>query len=777
MNNHILRHGLMNKKTGDGSRRIHLYTHSAMFGPRLTWKANLSIPSNSSHGSCGFNHHPYMSYEHDSIDEEDEHIIFSISTTLEHAKQAATQCEFCHTIWLGIQRYRWLWQERVRMLEYQEFERFGQFSYIRDEEIIKLTLNSPRKEGYLEACLWVEQETYRVPLVTLEYYTIEGKPSSWCSFQPSPQVSANVLSNAGLAKFRSWIQDCVETHPSCHSIIQQDPPARLLRIDTSTNSGRPAVKLCLVNPQEVINFIALSYCWGNTTPIKTTTMNIQQRLAGIDWDELPKLYQDTIVLSMALGIQYVWIDSLCILQGNHADWLTESPKMASIYGNAYVVFAAHGHELALVKENRLCAVEKEDHTAGDETHSVVFVRDKIKHEGFVDFAKSPRSWFGRAWCFQERLFASRILHFGGQCEEVTFECNTTLHCECGAITRLNRAGAQDNWDHPKARLLRALESSQELEPQERVDKLWQLFLDCCEIFTSQYLTNSQDCLVALSSLARCLSPQLGCYFFGLWEHNILIGLQWESHDARECHRHKSYVAPSFSWASRAGPCVWYISTQYLIPDTRKCNFAQVLDVYCDDIPRGSSYIKLRGYTTTMHFEDIEGCYALGKLKIFKDHPPSSRVAEPARMENKLSSGAHRWRTVFKQLRSWVDVRQLLRLGDKIRRWKESINRMRTKSITTDSEPSDQEEIYPDNTTEPEECCWVCIDTIEDLLVARGKPVTCLDIMRDKNGDNPFVSALVLEQLEDHPGSYRRIGFSTMTAEFFENSQPTDVIII
>lgn len=134
----------------------------------------------------------------------------------------------------------------------------------------------------------------------------------------------------------------------------------------------------------------------------------------------------------------------------------------------------------------------------------------------------------------------------------------------------------------------------------------------------------------------------------------------------------------------------------------------------------------------MYFEDESGCYSLGRLRILKSQSPSIDEQSAA-------------------LRANQDDPPLLNQRDQL------AERKRTDRIR-------------------KEGCYVCMDAIEDMLVARGKIVTCLDIMRDKDKTG-YLSALILVPAEDVPGAFRRIGFSTMTIEFFEDSQLTDITIV
>jgi len=66
-------------------------------------------------------------------------------------------------------------------------------------------------------------------------------------------------------------------------------------------------------------YAALSHCWGTSQPLTTTRATLQERCAGITWGSLPRVFQDAISLTRDLGIEYIWIDSLCIIQGDEMD--------------------------------------------------------------------------------------------------------------------------------------------------------------------------------------------------------------------------------------------------------------------------------------------------------------------------------------------------------------------------------------------------------------------------------------------------------------------------
>ncbi|KEZ43698.1 hypothetical protein SAPIO_CDS4318 [Scedosporium apiospermum] len=50
--------------------------------------------------------------------------------------------------------------------------------------------------------------------------------------------------------------------------------------------------------------------------------------SGVPIASLSRTYQKALRLTATLGVRYLWIDALCILQDSDEDWLQESPKMA-----------------------------------------------------------------------------------------------------------------------------------------------------------------------------------------------------------------------------------------------------------------------------------------------------------------------------------------------------------------------------------------------------------------------------------------------------------------
>ncbi|KAE9373648.1 hypothetical protein N431DRAFT_284162, partial [Stipitochalara longipes BDJ] len=88
-------------------------------------------------------------------------------------------------------------------------------------------------------------------------------------------------------------------------------------------------------------YFCLSYCWGDGYSIrKTTTDNKARNLNSIVFSELLPLFRDAVIYTRKFGFQYMWIDSLCIIQDDDADWQAESTRMTEIFQNSVLILAS-----------------------------------------------------------------------------------------------------------------------------------------------------------------------------------------------------------------------------------------------------------------------------------------------------------------------------------------------------------------------------------------------------------------------------------------------------
>lgn len=136
----------------------------------------------------------------------------------------------------------------------------------------------------------------------------------------------------------TWIKDCQENHSACKFGTSPGTlPTRV--IDVGSPDGRTEPRL-RKSDGEPGDYIALSHCWGGKQPLITTKENKCSMKTCIPWAKLPNTFQDAISVTRRLGLRYIWIDSLCIVQDDAEDWEREAAKMALIFEAAYLTVAA-----------------------------------------------------------------------------------------------------------------------------------------------------------------------------------------------------------------------------------------------------------------------------------------------------------------------------------------------------------------------------------------------------------------------------------------------------
>lgn len=138
---------------------------------------------------------------------------------------------------------------------------------------------------------------------------------------------------------RRCIQGCIANpkHTACRFSCKSSisAPKRLLDV------GRAASPMRLIDTLgKTFQYAALSHCWGSGPSLTTTKSNWAKLAVNVSFNALPPLFQDAIIITRQLGLRYIWIDSLCIVQDSLRDWETESSKMGSIYQNSYITISA-----------------------------------------------------------------------------------------------------------------------------------------------------------------------------------------------------------------------------------------------------------------------------------------------------------------------------------------------------------------------------------------------------------------------------------------------------
>lgn len=142
-------------------------------------------------------------------------------------------------------------------------------------------------------------------------------------------------SNRSLTFIKDWLNNCLSSHLLCRKLSVFQAPTRLLEIYEG------GVRLCLPRFMSMCPlYLTLSHCWGSMNTLKLMKSNVDSFLREIPVQDLCNTFLDALIVTQTLGFDYLWIDSLCIIQDDLADWRRESTLMSEVYGNAVLNIAA-----------------------------------------------------------------------------------------------------------------------------------------------------------------------------------------------------------------------------------------------------------------------------------------------------------------------------------------------------------------------------------------------------------------------------------------------------
>lgn len=396
------------------------------------------------------------------------------------------------------------------------------------------------------------------------------------------------------------LEVCERDHPACRVRVSAPVPNRLLNvrgdrtrlIATSIgNFGTPA-------------YAALSHCWGKHKFLTTTSINLEEHINHIDVTCLPVTFQNAVFMCRKLGIDYIWIDSLCIIQDSASDWEVESALMCQYYDNAHITLettsSASSAEPFLRSREQIEAVKDYSVRFVNDNQSTVYVR-RCRNAEDGPAVQGPL--LSRAWCFQEGVLSRRVVHFMDT--GIIWECKQRLCDEDGLDPR---------WDREQVRLI-----AQVAEVQSNPHKFW---FDCVEAYTKRDLTYGSDKLPALAGVAAKVQQYTkSTYVAGLWQDALVAGLCWtvNSTKPKPDYLPKEYRAPSWSWASLDAP-VFFRS---------KCNFRSCPLLSIEDLEHETSGLNPFGQVRNSRLT-VTGLVAQVRMLISEPNDPASYVTR--RME-------------------------------------------------------------------------------------------------------------------------------------------------
>ena len=435
----------------------------------------------------------------------------------------------------------------------------------------------------------------------------------------APGVFRHVPSNpdnpSAFDTARAWLKECIDHHGvECPrgGFDARILPGKLIDLGTLPTA---IPRLCTPASWDVnipLSYAALTHCWGGEVPGRTLQANVNARSdgAGIDVAELPANFCGAIRITRELGIRFLWIDALCIVQDSAEIWREEAAKMAAIYSSAVVVVSAldsKSSTAGILNSDRVSSVRLDD------TH---FVQKNLPLFQ-QDVAACPVN--GRGWCMQERLLAPALLHYGK--EQLFWECRAYHAYEDG---RLSMEGGTLDGEIGKFITLRQRISQ---SPSDG----WRTWYRLVEEYSKRDLGQKSDKFPALAGAAAIFRKARGegTYVAGIWKEDIVQGLVWGAHYYHYPSRKvPGYLisdacavltrppvrrAPSWSWASVDGPILfgWTVHSSYCDFEVLDVVMSAGLDDYVEPAPMG--LLSLRAKVMEGRYEPHDGSQDGGAL--------------------------------------------------------------------------------------------------------------------------------------------------------------------
>lgn len=379
---------------------------------------------------------------------------------------------------------------------------------------------------------------------------------------------------------RTWLYNCHTPRGMLPKKSKPFLPTRLLDVQAFGESE----DIRLVVSKDIQStpsprYLALSHCWGGSLPMKLEAGLVKiWSTDGISSRHLPNTFRDAVRFTRQLGIRYLWIDAMCIIQGFGGDWAHEASLMTEVYSNSYCTLAALSSKNSSVGCQVNSNIQSSLQSPFVELEAELYRSSRVRI-----FQKLPRPWVHefegtpsrlggevdsplrtRAWVLQEKELSNCTIYFGKN--QLLWENNRF------------KATAQLPWQEVKSetpsktpRMMRETNSYQIVGAPQHT------WYQLVEDYTARDLSYSSDKLVAMSGLAKAFGCETESqYLAGNWSTNLPAALLWRIDDGKAIP--PPYLAPSWSWASLMGRVTY--DALRLEPDHDSSQYEHPEDIYC-----------------------------------------------------------------------------------------------------------------------------------------------------------------------------------------------------
>jgi Heterokaryon incompatibility protein (HET) len=400
--------------------------------------------------------------------------------------------------------------------------------------------------------------TYKEPDI-LFYTILAGRGTQGLNLHPVRPSSfetrvlhrrAFQLDRFDLSLAKRWIHHCDTYHgATCRESPKdlQSALADLILVDLQRD--------CLVDESSKVSFATLSYVWGPVTMTRATrdTIDLFRRprslLHSLTQLDIPETIRDAMQLTQSLGIRYLWIDSLCIVQDDESSLQKYLPAMASIYAmSTLTIVAAEG-------ENAHLGLRGSGGNSRNRDPPWPVVRfpgrATMVYMSGSELAIDSK-WDKRAWTYQEKLFARRMLIFDGI---VSWSCRT-CHWREDEIFPDEGISKGPSSVNTQRSVIRVLEDAPVLSQ----------YFGAVNEFNSRDLSFEKDVPNAFAGILTIMGRKFdGGFFYGLPQLSFDFALLWQPDrwNTQSVRRRVSETTgdilpslPSWSWFGWKGKLEW-----------------------------------------------------------------------------------------------------------------------------------------------------------------------------------------------------------------------------
>ncbi|CAN9175569.1 unnamed protein product [Alternaria alternata] len=346
--------------------------------------------------------------------------------------------------------------------------------------------------------------------------------------------------------------------------VRTELPTRVVYVGTDNEHDPPRLHL---GNGEIAGYVALSYCWGGFQRHQTERNRIERYMLALPVQQLPKSLQDAIFLTRALGIQYVWIDSLCIIQDCDEDKDREMARMAYIFKNAiFTISAARAKScdegFLGVQDARISLLQKSIKLPINCLNGAI--GSALLYPTRTQFGRHNTPIDKRAWTYQEQVLSRRLVSFFDNAIEWSCQsCHVSddrLETDEMGVTHSpyrNILAPLSGRSDDVSKILNLTSglrytNLRNLEALPLSTWWWRAVYE----YKMGSLSNLDDRLPAIAGVASEFQNLNGdVYVAGLWMKSLIRDLQWfvcrisgEQTD-NNSNKDVKYDAPTWTWAS------------------------------------------------------------------------------------------------------------------------------------------------------------------------------------------------------------------------------------